>query len=254
MAEFPALPFFTDAYLADTRHLTTIQHGAYFLMLVTAWRSADCSLPDDDVYLSRITGLDRRTWNSNKDALLAFWRKNDQQKWEQGRLKDERNYVEQKRNKNAAAGQASALKRKNRGSTPVQPKRNETATPTPTPTPTEERSSTHATPSAPPERDDVMAKAYSVHPMHEQVRQYIVHRLPHLKSRNASAISEWLGAGLDPGEHIFPVIEQVIARKGVDIGSFQFFTAEIMKTADTLKEIAAQHKRMEAKYAALPQG
>lgn len=134
MAEYPALPLFTDAYLADTRHLTTAQHGAYMLMLMTAWRAPDCSLPDDDVFLARICGMDKRTWASNKIVLLAFWQRTSDAKLFQKRLKDERNYVEGKRNKNVAAGNASALKRKNRHSTGVttkpQPKTNQ---PTPTP-------------------------------------------------------------------------------------------------------------------------
>jgi uncharacterized protein YdaU (DUF1376 family) len=135
MAEFPALPLFTDAYLADTRHLTTLQHGAYLLMLMTAWRTSDCSLQHDDVYLARICGMDKRTWQSNKTTLLSFWRIGDDAKIRQGRLEDERNYVDQKRNKNSEAGKASALKRKNRDSTGVQPNVNQTSTPTPTPTP-----------------------------------------------------------------------------------------------------------------------
>jgi uncharacterized protein YdaU (DUF1376 family) len=135
MAEYAALPLFTDAYLADTRHLTTLQHGAYLLMLMTAWRSSDCALPLDDVYLARICGMDKRTWAANKDTLLAFWKIGSDAKIRQGRLEDERNYVEQKRNKNSEAGKASALKRKNRDSTGVQPKLNENATPSPSPSP-----------------------------------------------------------------------------------------------------------------------
>lgn len=148
MAEFSALPLFTDAYLADTRHLSTLQHGAYFLMLMTAWRSKGCSLPNDDAYLAKITGMDKRTWAANKTTLLAFWRLDDQQFWVQGRLLDERNFVEGKRSKNVVAGKASALKRLNRGSTPVAAKEqqdsqqesqqsvNITSTPSPTPSPT----------------------------------------------------------------------------------------------------------------------
>jgi len=149
MAEYPSLPLFTDAYLSDTRHLTTLQHGAYLLMLMTAWRSPDCCLPDDDIFLARVCGMDRRTWLNNKDVLLTFWQRslNDNcdnsgasstgspTKLFQRRLSDERKYVEQVRNKNIAAGRASALKRQNRGSTSVQPNVNQTSTPIPTLTP-----------------------------------------------------------------------------------------------------------------------
>ena len=134
MAEFPALPLFTDAYLGDTIHLTTLQHGAYFMMLMVAWRSKGCCLPNDDGYLAKITGMDKRTWLANKTTLLSFWKLDDLQNWYQARLKDERNYVEDKRNKNARAGKASALKRLNRGSTYVietlQPNGNISPTPT----------------------------------------------------------------------------------------------------------------------------
>lgn len=136
MAEFPALPLFTDAYLADTLHLTTIQHGAYLLLLMAAWRTRDCTIPDDDAYLAKLTRMDKRTWMANREVLLAFWTRVDGGRLRQGRLYDERKFVEQKRNKNVAAGKASALKRQGRSATGVQPNVNETSTPTPTPTPT----------------------------------------------------------------------------------------------------------------------
>lgn len=155
MAEFPALPLFTDAYLSDTRHLTAAQHGAYVLLLMMAWRTPDCALPNDDEILARWACMDRRTWMKNKHIILSFWKLESidgAQKFRQARLFDERKYVEQLRNKNAANGRASALKRKERHSTVVQPKVNQTSTPTPTPTPIEDTSvSSPPTPQNDPE-------------------------------------------------------------------------------------------------------
>lgn len=53
MAEFPALPMWTDAYLADCDHLTDAEHGRYFLMLQHMWRAPNRRLPNDDVWLAR---------------------------------------------------------------------------------------------------------------------------------------------------------------------------------------------------------
>ena len=136
MAEFPALPLFTDALLGDTLHLTNGQFGSYMLLLIVEWRTKDCRLPDDDDYLAKIARMDRRAWEKNKGIILAFFKKDKDGFWYQGRLVDERKYVEEQRRKNSKAGIASALKRKGRDSTNVEPEDNENQTPTPTPTPT----------------------------------------------------------------------------------------------------------------------
>lgn len=52
MAQFPALPLFTDSYLADTLHLTDAQHGIYLKLLMLTWRSPECRLPNDDQWLA----------------------------------------------------------------------------------------------------------------------------------------------------------------------------------------------------------
>src|SRR5262252_8436929 len=53
MAEFPALPLWTDAYLADTRHLNDTEHGRYLMLLMLMWRTPLCRLPNDDAWLGR---------------------------------------------------------------------------------------------------------------------------------------------------------------------------------------------------------
>jgi uncharacterized protein YdaU (DUF1376 family) len=53
MAEFPALPLWTDAYLADTAHLSYEDHGLYLHMLMTMWRTPGCQIPNDDTWINK---------------------------------------------------------------------------------------------------------------------------------------------------------------------------------------------------------
>ncbi len=97
MAEFPALPLWTDAYLADTRHLSTVEHGAYLLLLMEAWRRPHCDLPDDDKILARLAGLSPDEWTAIAPVVMELWDRDGRRKtWTQKRLKKERDYVGQK--------------------------------------------------------------------------------------------------------------------------------------------------------------
>jgi uncharacterized protein YdaU (DUF1376 family) len=137
MAEFPSLSLFTDAFIGDTSHLTAAQTGAYIMLLLVAWRSKDCKLPNDDKILARIARMDGRQWAANRDAIMSFWHKDESGRLYQQRLLEERKFVYQLRTKNVQAGLASALKRKERHSTGVastlQPNANITSTPIPIP-------------------------------------------------------------------------------------------------------------------------
>lgn len=135
MAEYPALPLFTDAFISDTIHLNAAQTGAYLMLLMCAWRTNDCALFDDDDFLARSARMNKRTWLANKDVILSFWSKNKDEKWIQKRLVDERIFANAKRDSAVRAGTASALKRKERHSTDVDfPFQRKSNHPTPTPT------------------------------------------------------------------------------------------------------------------------
>lgn len=91
MAEFPALTLWTDAYLSDTRHLTAIEHGAYLLLLMEAWRRPNCDLPDDDKMLARFACVTSAEWSEIRDTVMAFWKRDGRRKvWMQKRLLLER--------------------------------------------------------------------------------------------------------------------------------------------------------------------
>lgn len=56
MAQFPCLPLWTDAWLADTYHLnrdapSRVKRDAYLHLLIQMWRSPGCRVPDDNGWL-----------------------------------------------------------------------------------------------------------------------------------------------------------------------------------------------------------
>lgn len=111
MAEFPSLPLFTDAYIADTQHLTNEEHGVYLRLLMFAWRSPDCALPEDDRRLAIMVGVTAKKWASLKVAVMAFWTLTDAG-WQQSRLVHERERVAAIVAQRSEAGTASATARK----------------------------------------------------------------------------------------------------------------------------------------------
>lgn len=101
----PAIPLFGDAYLADTRHLSLEEHGAYLQLLMIAWRIEGCCLPDDDARLSRMLSVTPGKWKKLKPAVMAFWECSEGQ-WRQRRLTKERAFVEEKSATNRASAEA----------------------------------------------------------------------------------------------------------------------------------------------------
>ncbi len=66
------MPLFVGDYLADTGHLSTVEHGAYLLLLMTAWLKGG-ALPDDSERLRRITRMERDDWLHAEPVLREFF-------------------------------------------------------------------------------------------------------------------------------------------------------------------------------------
>jgi uncharacterized protein YdaU (DUF1376 family) len=112
------MPYFGDAYMADTRHLTLEEHGAYHLLLLIAWRLPNCALPNDDKRIAQMLGITPKKWGRLKPSVIAFWTATENG-WEQKRLTKERRWVEEKSRKNRSAAEArwedKSLKDNDRG-------------------------------------------------------------------------------------------------------------------------------------------
>lgn len=67
----PWMPLYVADYRADTMRLSTLEHGAYLLLIMEYWHVG--TLPDDDVQLARITGLALAQWRRIRPTIAAFF-------------------------------------------------------------------------------------------------------------------------------------------------------------------------------------
>ena len=77
------MPFYVADYLADTRHLGALEHGAYLLLLMHYWQTG--GLPDDDGRLARIACTTPSEWRKIRSALADFFEPG----WKHGRVERE---------------------------------------------------------------------------------------------------------------------------------------------------------------------
>lgn len=71
MSARPWMPFYFSDYLADTSHLSTTEHGAYFLLIAHYW--AHGGLPADEAVIARITRMTARQWSRSRDILRSLF-------------------------------------------------------------------------------------------------------------------------------------------------------------------------------------
>jgi uncharacterized protein YdaU (DUF1376 family) len=99
----PWMPLYVGDYLGDTGHLTTMQHGAYLLLMMHYWRKGE--LPDDDRQLFKIAKLPLRTWCEYRATLQDFFYDG----WKHKRIDAELEKMMRVSAKRAIAGQKGGI-------------------------------------------------------------------------------------------------------------------------------------------------
>lgn len=117
MTNAPFMQLYVADYLADTQHLTTEQHGAYLLLLMTMWRNAG-SLPNDEKKLARIARVSMKRWHIIAGDVMAFFDISDG-RITQKRLSEELQKAvsksEKRKTSGSLGGKAKSLKNNEQG-------------------------------------------------------------------------------------------------------------------------------------------
>lgn len=98
------MPLYISDYMADTRRLTTEQHGAYFLLMMDYWMQGPP--PDDNAVLSRIAGVELGRWLTNIRPYIAPFFQIKDEVWRHKRIDQELDKIESKREAGKAGARA----------------------------------------------------------------------------------------------------------------------------------------------------
>lgn len=77
------MPLYIADYLADTGHLSTVEHGAYLLLIMHYWQNS--GLPNDDRKLARICRLSLKQWQAIRSTIAELFG----DEWRHGRIEAE---------------------------------------------------------------------------------------------------------------------------------------------------------------------
>ena len=105
----PYMPLYVSDYLGDTSHLTTLEHGAYMLLLMAYWQRGG-PLSSDPHRLATIARVPTDVWTSVERTLSEFFTI-DGETWRHERVDVELRKAAEKSEKARNAGKKSAAQR-----------------------------------------------------------------------------------------------------------------------------------------------
>lgn len=97
------MPMYWGDYFANTRDLTTLQHGAFLLLIGHYWEHK--SLPTNDTQLATIVGLPTRAWKNIKGPIAAKF----QDDWKHPRIERELAIAQKKQIQRQLAGHKGGM-------------------------------------------------------------------------------------------------------------------------------------------------
>jgi uncharacterized protein YdaU (DUF1376 family) len=102
------MPLYVSDYLADTTHLSAVEHGAYMLLIIDYWQHR--GLPGDSKRMARICRMTVEEWLEIRDEIALLFGPD----WTHKRIDEELAKADELVAKRSAAGKAAADARYNK--------------------------------------------------------------------------------------------------------------------------------------------
>jgi uncharacterized protein YdaU (DUF1376 family) len=242
MTAYAFMPLYVGDYLSDASHLTTLQHGAYLLLLMKYWRDA-APLPDDDRKLARIAHLTDDDWRSIRDDIADFFQLNGDGFWRHKRVEKElqtaKERIEQARKAGRASGQARKNPRKprpptggkqppNRRSTDVQLPSNHSPSPSPSPSDISNGGGDARAREGPKSARAVLA-ADGMKIANACELVLTARGLPFPRSRAIAPILGLLDQGFDLEADVLPALADCGAPRADHVSTWSFYVPQILR-------------------------
>lgn len=107
MAALPYIQLYVADYLADTAHLSTVEHGAYLLLIFNYWQRGESFKAKDENSLNRrlasVARMSIDDWSAVKESIAEFFDTSETE-WISGRIERDLLAVNSKSDKARAAG------------------------------------------------------------------------------------------------------------------------------------------------------
>lgn len=132
------MPLYIGDYLRDTTRLTTVQHGAYVLLIMDYWTNG--ALPDDDQVLASITKCSDDEWQRIKPAIVSKFQIEDGH-WKHSRIEKELTEARLNKQKRIERSQKANLAKSLKDANKDTYKDTSEVTPSPSPSPSPSESS-----------------------------------------------------------------------------------------------------------------
>ncbi len=208
------MPLYIADYLADTGHLSTIEHGAYVLLIMHYWQHK--SLPPEDK-LARVARMTAKEWAASRDTLASLFGAN----WKHKRVERELSIAEQIADKRSTAGRVGGLasstarQRRVNGSLHDQPTNGQAnVNPLPSPSPEERLSSVGNSRPREAERFE------------SELRTALGERSPP-ENVDFAPILALIEAGFDPIKDILAACRTAAGKTAESIGSWQYYATAV---------------------------